>query len=818
MRLLELQPESGEANLRVAELLLAAGHGAAMAAPYLKQVDASLREAGEVAGFSDERSLKFRACCAAAEVAMADEEHAAALAAAQEAVRLDASAPRGLVLLGRARLHVADYSAALRAFAAALAAAADAGDRRCQATVHALTAQARERLRQHAEALEEARSALAVEPGHVLARVVLATVLQQSGSLQEAERELQQALDCHPCDPGAQLQLGYCQLLGGRAEAISTLEELLRREGAPRSVLGAARVYLALALDAHQPPGHERSVEALLGEALGLHRNLARVWRDAEAGDADQAAAAVQRLRGICDLDLNTLQARQLLRLLALRAGRADLARALAAAHAQQARGAAHGARSRCPSSNPPSRWSCPEGPLLSLAASGASTPLLAGRGSPVPTGGPPTPQAAWPRSPSQPLGQGAPPHEASRRGRSREPQVWHRGSPVDASAARAPSLAGWRASREHSRERPTAASEGGDVLTIRMERADPSGGAVGRTAAGLRELCPGLPRLLAGAGGCDQANLRRRAPRGAAEGDLRAAAPAAPEARAAAGGLPAAPAAGGGHGARGGRLPVRPPLREGARPAAHTAAAAGDRLPRGRGRRVPALPARGAPRPEVHEHPAGRPGGEDLRPGPRAADGRRLDEDCPENRRRGRFPEVHGAGVLGCRSRQPDGEDGYLVHGMRAARAARRAAAVRQLHQHGPALRDDPRGEAAPSHPRVGSAVPGGAHTQLLRLRPELQADGGRAALRAVTAGGRVRRPWCAGGPAHAGPRLQVGRLPGCLRLLLSKKRQLNVHGFLLVFYIRASREGLDRHLYQTGRWRRKAVSISLLFGMLIY
>lgn len=37
----------------------------------------------------------------------------------------------------------------------------------------------------------------------------------------------------------------------------------------------------------------------------------------------------------------------------------------------------------------------------------------------------------------------------------------------MDASAARAPSLAGWRASREHSRERPTAASEGGDVLTI---------------------------------------------------------------------------------------------------------------------------------------------------------------------------------------------------------------------------------------------------------------------------------------------------------------------------------------------------------------
>merc|ERR1719424_953256 len=70
--------------------------------------------------------------------------------------------------------------------------------------------------------------------------------------------------------------------------------------------------------------------ERVVREGLELHKNCQHVWHEVEQGLADQPLEAVQRLRGICDLDLSSLQARSLLGLLARAHGRSDLSRALA--------------------------------------------------------------------------------------------------------------------------------------------------------------------------------------------------------------------------------------------------------------------------------------------------------------------------------------------------------------------------------------------------------------------------------------------------------------------------------------------------------
>merc|ERR1719282_600877 len=192
-------------------------------------------------------------------------------------------------------------------------------------------------------------------------------VLQQNGKNSEAEAEFEEILQCDPQNSASRLQLGYSQLCRGDPCAAATLEALVLNPCVSRSYLGAAKVYLALALDSNIELGGQRRADNVIKEGLSLHQNLQHVWREIENGLASQPVAAVQKLRGICDLDLTSLQARQLLRLLARAMGRADLSRALAGATPPlQSRGR----------SVPPNRWA-PSGTMDVVATSGTSTPQL---------------------------------------------------------------------------------------------------------------------------------------------------------------------------------------------------------------------------------------------------------------------------------------------------------------------------------------------------------------------------------------------------------------------------------------------------------
>jgi len=185
-----------------------------------------------------------------------------------------------------------------------------------------------------------------------------------------------------PKNPAARLQLGYIQLTRSDPSCVSSLESVVSGPSVvSRSILGSAKVYLALALDAHGNQRDARSdqrVDQLLKEGLVQHRNLQHVWQEIEMGLASQPVAAVQRLRGICDLDLTTLQAQQLLRLLAQAFCRADLARAAGGGGSEYGRsraGSAEGSRSRAPS-QAVARWA-PSGP-----AAAVPQPLARGRSS----------------------------------------------------------------------------------------------------------------------------------------------------------------------------------------------------------------------------------------------------------------------------------------------------------------------------------------------------------------------------------------------------------------------------------------------------
>merc|ERR1719271_1971268 len=113
---------------------------------------------------------------------------------------------------------------------------------------------------------------------------------------------------------------------GDMQAATASLETFVSSSaGVSRSMLGAGKVYLALALVG----GQQQRAQKVLREGLALHRNLQHVWAEIEGTLAGQPVAAVQRLRGICDLDLSSQQARQVLGMLAQVHNRTDIANAL---------------------------------------------------------------------------------------------------------------------------------------------------------------------------------------------------------------------------------------------------------------------------------------------------------------------------------------------------------------------------------------------------------------------------------------------------------------------------------------------------------
>ncbi|CAE8723195.1 unnamed protein product, partial [Polarella glacialis] len=231
-QLLSATPDDPEANLRVAELLLDAGHDVDTAEPYLRR--ASQGDLGRSRSGGGGASWRLRLLCVEAEAALAREEFAKAMASASEAVRLDASSAKALLLLGHARLRVADYQASLRAVTAALdACGSSQSARRLRVTAHCLAAQAHERLREYPQAMSRASQALEEDPegaslSSSAARVARAMALQQSGQAREAEAELMAVLQRNPQHCAARLQLAYCQLSAGdSARAAAILEALL---------------------------------------------------------------------------------------------------------------------------------------------------------------------------------------------------------------------------------------------------------------------------------------------------------------------------------------------------------------------------------------------------------------------------------------------------------------------------------------------------------------------------------------------------------------------------------------------------------------
>jgi tetratricopeptide (TPR) repeat protein/tRNA A-37 threonylcarbamoyl transferase component Bud32 len=320
--ILSSKPDHSEGNLRVAELLLASGNSAEQAEPYLRRA-ANDPRAGQ--------GVQLRVLCATAEVSLAREDYVQALKSAAEAVRIDASAPRALILLGTVRICVAEYPAALRTLTAAMEACESKnapGSRRTRAQIHALLAQGHERQREYAQALQQAQKALDLEPQLSKAHVYRAMSLNATGRGAEAESELGAVLQRSPQNAMARLQLGYMQLTRDDPKAVATLEAVVTGSTANKSMLGAAKIYLSLALENLNMSRNSRA-ERVVKEGLALHRNLQHVWKEVEEGLADQPLEAVQRLRGICDLDLTSLQARTLLGLLASATGRSDLSRAL---------------------------------------------------------------------------------------------------------------------------------------------------------------------------------------------------------------------------------------------------------------------------------------------------------------------------------------------------------------------------------------------------------------------------------------------------------------------------------------------------------
>lgn len=329
-RLQAMRPQDAEANLLLAEALLAAGYPARQAHFYLQLASTSSQS---------DKGQRVRVLVVQAKVALIEEDYKKALNLVSEAVRMDGSDPKALLVLGDVRLKVADYEPALRALSNAeqvLRKEPRAVARPLLAQAHGLASRAQERLRRYPEAMEEARRALELDPSQYDARMARALGLHQSSRNSEAITELQELLRRHSRNVEVALQLGYVQLSSGDPNAADTLQDAVTRASAqqvPRSLAGAANIYLALALDSQERAASQNRAEQLARDGLALHRNLEYVWRAQEKALQQQQppyTAAVQQLRGICDLDLTTLQARRLLALLARATGRQGLVRPLA--------------------------------------------------------------------------------------------------------------------------------------------------------------------------------------------------------------------------------------------------------------------------------------------------------------------------------------------------------------------------------------------------------------------------------------------------------------------------------------------------------
>jgi len=280
--------------------------------------------------------MRLRLLCAAASMASWREEHHKALSLACQALIVDASSPQPLLLISTIHLRLGEHRPALRSLAKAMTQLSmPAGKHllpasRWRALAHATAAEACERLRQYQDAATQAEASLSMDSQLPLARLMKAKALHHSGCSGAALAELSSMLEQHPQHSQAQLLLGYLQLSSGDPMAVTTLNELSRLQGLSRSIAGAAKIYLALALSFHPCGSHHDLARGFALQGLRLHASLQSTWTEIEKRQRGPVEAA-RRLRRVTDLDLTCPQSRELAYLLAVATDDAKLSEAFLA-------------------------------------------------------------------------------------------------------------------------------------------------------------------------------------------------------------------------------------------------------------------------------------------------------------------------------------------------------------------------------------------------------------------------------------------------------------------------------------------------------
>jgi len=232
--------------------------------------------------------------------------------------------PHFLFILALVKSRVAEYDASISILRQALqhcdGSEQQGSSEQLRVEIHDWLAQAYERKRDYRAAMAEIDLALQRDPSHVSSLITKGLVHVQQKQIDQGETAFRRALAVEKNHALALVRLGYCRLLSNdHQDATQLFQRALQQRcgtvALPRSVKGTARVYMALSL-----MGQQDVSGALfqLGEARKNHKNFAEVCSTAkDVIVKGSCEGLVERLRAICDLDVNTAQAWQLVHLLA---------------------------------------------------------------------------------------------------------------------------------------------------------------------------------------------------------------------------------------------------------------------------------------------------------------------------------------------------------------------------------------------------------------------------------------------------------------------------------------------------------------------
>jgi len=248
---------------------------------------------------------------------------------ARSGLDLKPNHPHFLFIHALVKNRVAEYDASISILQLALqhcdeGEGGGSGSDQLRVEIHDWLAQAYERKRDCRAATSQLDFALQRDPNHVSSLITKGLVHIQLSQGDQAEAAFKKALGAEKNNAMALVKLGYCRLLvGDMQEATQLFQRALQQRcgtvALPRSVKGSARVYMALA---HLGQQDVDGALFQLAEARKSHRNFSEVHNGArDAIVRGSAENVVNRLRAICDLDVNAAQARQLVQLMARELG-----------------------------------------------------------------------------------------------------------------------------------------------------------------------------------------------------------------------------------------------------------------------------------------------------------------------------------------------------------------------------------------------------------------------------------------------------------------------------------------------------------------